>query len=81
MPVVVIMRSRLHKTMIFLLKPFLSVLHYVQNMVMFEFLLLVMQLGLNKKQKEACLSPEGLIIQGPEAGNMHEQVLFHEHKW
>lgn len=50
-------------------------------MVMFEFLLLVMQLGLNKKQKEACLSPEGLIIQGPEAGNMHEQVLFHEHKW
>lgn len=66
--------------MICLLKPFLAVLHWAQSVVMFEFLLLVMQLGMNTKQKEACLSPKGLVIQGL-TGNTHEQVLFHEHNW
>lgn len=81
MSVVVIMVSWLHKTVICLLKPFLATPYCVQCVVMFKFLLLVMQLGMNRNQKEACVSPEGLIIQGPETGNIHEQVLFHEHDW
>lgn len=81
MSVAGIMVSLLHKTMICLLKPFLATLYWAESVVIFEFLLLVMQLGLNIKLKEACLSPEGLIIQGPDTGNTHEQLFFHEHKW
>lgn len=75
------MVSLLHKTMVCLLEPFLAVLHWAQSVVVFEFLLLVMQLGLKSKQKEACLSPKALTVQSPEPGNTHEQVLFHEYEW